>query len=296
MRFLQNDLIDPRNSSIFLRLAHSEAKLLISPPIHQEESDDFLIAAKVVAKGQLMALVGSSVTKDTLQSLWAKVTGTSFKQSDNVNLYWLDEGAHVIASNQMQIHPGTFIGSINADPQLLKALLSENPYPSPPFRQANIVQQSVDCPVPPKMPVSAASFLSAKWPRNIFKALTGTVNLIWALLASLVTGASATNAVPMELELDQLRPPKIATHLCTKRYVVYQLQTMDGALSRSFACSSLCSSGNQTNQEAFVRMIRVAQVPNTRSILVASTPPCQCPNPVFHQGLVGGKLLISKFI
>lgn len=97
-------------------MAHSpQASVLIRPPFIR--SDDYLVAAKISSKEQFLAVSGALVGKETMLSIWRNVT-ESLNISDHLHLYWLDEGGHVIATNQMDIQPGTFIGSKNADPQV----------------------------------------------------------------------------------------------------------------------------------------------------------------------------------
>ena len=113
--FLQEDLTDPRNSSLFSRLAQStNASVLIQPP-SSRTGDDFLLAAKVSSKEQLLAVSGALVGKEAIQSVWNKVVG-AFNISDSAHLYWLDEGGYVIATNQINAAVGSFIG--HSDPQV----------------------------------------------------------------------------------------------------------------------------------------------------------------------------------
>jgi hypothetical protein len=114
--YLQEDLTDPRNSSLFLRLAHSpQASILIRPPLSR--SEDYLVASKISSKEQFLAVAGALVGKETLLSIWRNAI-EAFNVSDHMHLYWLDEGGYVIASNQINISPGSFIGSKNVDPQV----------------------------------------------------------------------------------------------------------------------------------------------------------------------------------
>lgn len=107
---------DPRNSSLFLRLANSvNSSVLIRPPFSRTE--DYVIAGKISSKKQFLAITGALVGKETIQSVWNKAI-ESFNISDELHLYWLDDGGHVIATNQINVLPGTFIGSQNADPQV----------------------------------------------------------------------------------------------------------------------------------------------------------------------------------
>ena len=50
---MEKDLRNPRNSSVFLRLAHSNATILLQPPMR--DKDDFLLASKITLEGQLLA-------------------------------------------------------------------------------------------------------------------------------------------------------------------------------------------------------------------------------------------------
>jgi hypothetical protein len=109
-------LTDPRNSSLFLRLAYSpQASILIRPPLSRNE--DYLVAAKISSKEQFLAVAGALVGKETVQSIWKNAI-EAFNISDQLYLYWLDEGGYVIASNQINISPGSFIGSQNVDSQV----------------------------------------------------------------------------------------------------------------------------------------------------------------------------------
>lgn len=114
--YLQEDLADPRNSSLFLRLAHSrDASILIRPPLTR--SEDFLVAAKISSKEQLLAVAGALVGKETVHSIWKNAV-EAFNISDQLQLYWLDEGGYIIATNQINVSPGSFIGSTIADSQV----------------------------------------------------------------------------------------------------------------------------------------------------------------------------------
>lgn len=114
--FLQEDLTDPRNSSLFSRLVQSKnATVLIQPP-SARSGDDFLLAAKISSKEQLLAVSGALVGREAIHSVWNKVVG-AFNISDNSQLYWLDEGGYVIATNQINTAAGSFIG--HSDPQVV---------------------------------------------------------------------------------------------------------------------------------------------------------------------------------
>lgn len=39
--------------------------------------------------------------------------------SDHLHLYWLDEGGYIVATNQMNTLPGTFIGASQVEPQVI---------------------------------------------------------------------------------------------------------------------------------------------------------------------------------
>ena len=91
--------MNAHNSSIHLRLLHSPAKLVILPPSHRREIDAYLVAAKVEAKGQVVAVTGASVTKETVQSAWKRSTAF-FNDKEDAHLYWLDEGGHIIESSR----------------------------------------------------------------------------------------------------------------------------------------------------------------------------------------------------
>lgn len=109
-------MADPRNSSLFLRLAHSrDASILIRPPLSRGE--DYLVAAKISSKEQFLAVAGALVGKDIVHSIWKNAV-EAFNISDQLHLYWLDEGGYIVATNQINVSPGTFIGSSNADPQV----------------------------------------------------------------------------------------------------------------------------------------------------------------------------------
>lgn len=69
---------------------------------------------------QLLAITGSLVGKETIQSIWNNAL-ESLNISDSMHLYWLDEGGYVVATNQISVSPGTFIGSKNADPQVTQS-------------------------------------------------------------------------------------------------------------------------------------------------------------------------------
>lgn len=93
----------------------ANASVLIRPPFVRTE--DYVIAAKISSKEQLLAVTGALVGKETVQTIWKKAI-ESLNISDELHLFWLDEGGYVIATNQINVMPGTFIGSPNADPQV----------------------------------------------------------------------------------------------------------------------------------------------------------------------------------
>jgi hypothetical protein len=92
----------------------TNASVLIQPPSGRN-GDDFLLAAKVSSQEQLLAVSGALVAKEAIQSVWNKVVG-AFNISDSAQLYWLDEGGYVIATNQINAAVGSFIG--HSDPQV----------------------------------------------------------------------------------------------------------------------------------------------------------------------------------
>ena len=115
---MQEDLVDPRNSSTFMRLSSSaNTSILIRPP--SGRGDDYLIAAKISSKDQLLAVTGALTGKDAIQSIWSRALG-QLNISDQSHVYWLDEGGYVIAANQLSIAPGSFLGASRADPQVFK--------------------------------------------------------------------------------------------------------------------------------------------------------------------------------
>lgn len=76
-----------------------------------------MIAAKISSKEQFLAVTGALVGKEAIQGLWNKAV-EGLNVSDELHLYWLDAGGYIIYSNQINVNPGTFIGSKNADPQV----------------------------------------------------------------------------------------------------------------------------------------------------------------------------------
>ena len=185
--------MNAHNSSIHLRLLHSPAKLVILPPSHRREIDAYLVAAKVEAKGQVVAVTGASVTKETVQSAWKRSTAF-FNDKEDAHLYWLDEGGHIIESNQVGLQPGMWIGSISADPQLMKALLAA---PAPFYRKVTVFQHNANCIVIAKSQVSASSFVGAnslmKLPMNFLRSLVAATNFIYASLLSLISSVAASS-------------------------------------------------------------------------------------------------------
>jgi len=121
--FLERDLRNARNSSLFLRLAHSNATFLVQPPT--KDSEDFLVASKITVDEQLLAVTGGFVSKEAMQSMWTSATSL-LNESDHLHVHWLDEAGYVIASNQMDILPGTFIGAKQAEPQVFYQNYSDN--------------------------------------------------------------------------------------------------------------------------------------------------------------------------
>ena len=210
--FIQEDLADPHNSSLFLRLAHSpNSSVLIRPPLGQ--SDDYLIAAKISSKEQFLAVTGALVGKEVIQSLWNNAI-ESFNISDSKHLYWLDEGGYVIATNQINVSPGTFIGSKNADPQVKKTidLKKKNLIKifhlqimqgllmgsTPLYERKTIVKVVASCPLFVKSaPISSAPIFGARWISNLTGTLFGVVNVIYSFIASLLwTGLASGKLHP----------------------------------------------------------------------------------------------------
>jgi hypothetical protein len=75
------------------------------------------VASKISSKEQFLAVAGALVGKETIQSIWRNAI-ESFNISEQLHLYWLDDGGHVIASNQINVSPGSFIGFQNVDSQV----------------------------------------------------------------------------------------------------------------------------------------------------------------------------------
>ena len=126
------DLADPRNSSTILRLIHSSAQLLITPPSHGV--DEFQVAGKVTSKDQVMAVTGACVSRETVASLWKRATGailerTPLLDESGTNVFWLDEGGHVLQTEDVHVQPGTFLGAAGVQPQLFRSLLLAQPTP-----------------------------------------------------------------------------------------------------------------------------------------------------------------------
>ena len=71
------------------------------------------------------AVTGGFVSKEAMQSMWTSATSL-LNESDHLHVHWLDEAGYVIASNQMDILPGTFIGAKQAEPQVFYQNYSDN--------------------------------------------------------------------------------------------------------------------------------------------------------------------------
>ncbi|KAK4015396.1 hypothetical protein OUZ56_030377 [Daphnia magna] len=273
--YLQEDLADPRNSSLFLRLAHSrDASILIRPPLSRGE--DYLVAAKISSKEQFLAIAGALVGKDIVHSIWKNAV-EAFNISDQLHLYWLDEGGYIVATNQINVSPGTFIGSSNADPQLMHALTLD---PNPVYERNTIVKRAVSCPVFVKAAsISSASIFAARWVSNLTTTLLGIAQAIYSFSASLLWAGVTSATFQAEMELDKLRPARVDTHLCSKEYILYQLKTSQQRLF-NVSCSKLCAGENSTTREVIIHPMS-----DSSSLLIAATAPCRCKASTFQHGL-----------
>jgi len=283
--FVERDLRNPGNSSVFLRLAHSNASILLQPPM--DDREDFLIASKITLEEQLLAVTGGFVSKEAVQSMWMRATSL-LNGSDHLHLYWLDEAGYVIASNQINILPGTFIGASQVEPQIMKMLRMGS---SPVYQKISTVKSTVRCPFFPKSPVSSASLFSSKWitrwPLNASAALLGTAQMLYAFFMSVFfTSSASATLIQSELQLSQLRPMPVDNHLCSKTYVIYQLQSFY-QLPADDSCSSVCGGVDEMEKDGpSNRILHIQQIPDTKSILVVATAPCSCTaSPVFPYGL-----------
>ena len=237
--FLQEDLADSRNSSLFLRMASlSNSSILIRPPPLSGGGDEYVVAAKVTSKDQLMAVTGALASREAIQVVWTRAL-VQLNASGNANaeqhVYWLDEGGYVIATNQLGVAPGSFLGSSQADPQLMKGLLRN---PGAIYERRKVTKVAVNCPVFVKQaPISSApSMLGARWLSNLSGTLSTLSSIVYALFANILSTSGVAGTLQDALELDKLRPAKVDSHLCSKEYALYQLKSFFPSMA-NFNCS-----------------------------------------------------------
>jgi len=161
---------------------------------------------------------------------------------------------------------------------------------SPVYRKVTTTKSTVSCPVFVKSPVSSASLFGyqwiSRWPLNLSTALFGTAQMLYALLLNIfLTSSTSATLLQSELQLDKLRPTPVDSHLCSKTYVIYQLQS-SYRLAADKSCSTICGGVDETEKDGpSERELFVQQIPDTRSIVVIATAPCSCvADPHFANG------------
>lgn len=228
--FLQDDVMDPRNSSLFRRLANAaNSSIIIKPPPLSGRSflvtDEYVVAGKVSSKDQLLAVTGAVASQEAIQTIWTKALAQLNASGEGQHIYWLDEGGYVIATNQPGVVPGSFVGSSHVDPQLMEGMLRN---PGAVYDRRKMVKMGANCPIFVKQaPISSAPpLLGARWLSNLSSTLSTLSGMIYALLIGLFSTATGVSGTLQDaLDLDKLRPAKVDSHLCSKEYVLYQLRS-----------------------------------------------------------------------
>ncbi|XP_065573015.1 voltage-dependent calcium channel subunit alpha-2/delta-1-like [Artemia franciscana] len=261
--FVSSSLSDIHKDAIYQRISRADTNVIAGIVSKQDDGklkvksvigSRVLLTHKLSNLTQILAAVGVELPPYIFRRIMFDETIQNEKSfcnnKEEVNCFLLDEAAQVVASNRDDISIGSFLGSEEADPQLMAALASgvTNVYDQVvqhrPLASCKKWVNSNPCSSAGILPT--LSMLHSSVARVLVSLVVNTFAFIHHCFTSVfivlfpifgIREVNGGNALT-DIGLDFLRPPKITTRLCSTRSASYRLilNSESKTLRASVAC------------------------------------------------------------
>ncbi|XP_046405840.1 voltage-dependent calcium channel subunit alpha-2/delta-2-like isoform X2 [Ischnura elegans] len=276
-------LRDPKHNPIYKRASFKKGYIfsVMESTRYGIKSKTVHVSTKVTVekdgKSYVAAVVGAEIGKHVVQMAFLNITGKANGENlscgftDDLRCYLLDDAGFIIASNQLDVEVGTFLG--RADPQLMTELVDKSMYEK--IDRYNFharcvrEEDSVTTGAPalsPSIPHLLMHMFSSLWSTSWVFDVSQLFSFLQYVFASFIVGSMPAYA---GAQLEYGWEPTRVDQACTTKASWYA-HTGKLNYAGAFQCDN-CS-----------RPLRAAFLPNLTLVFVVAGPPCSCLMPTHY--------------